>query len=74
MQRTSKVLAHLQLMRIRSHLLKYQRPEQSDFTPRKSATNRVLALRVLVESRREFLQGMLSVYVDLKKGVCFSAS
>ena len=28
-----KVLAHLLLMRVRSHLLKYQIPEQSEFTP-----------------------------------------
>ena len=62
-----KVLAHLLLMRIRSHLLKYQRPEQSGFTPGKSTTDRILALRVLVERRLEFRQGMLAAYVDLKK-------
>ena len=62
-----KVLAHLLLTRIRTHLLKYQRPEQSGFTPGKSTTDRILALRVLVERRREFRQGMLAAYVDLKK-------
>ena len=62
-----KVLAHLLLMRIRGHLLKLQRPEQSGFTPGKSTTDRILALRVLVERRREFRQGMLASYVDLKK-------
>ena len=62
-----KVLAHLLLMRIRSHLLKYQRPEQSGFTPGKSTTDRILALRVLVERRLEFRQGLLAAYVDLKK-------
>ena len=51
-----KVLAHLLLMRIRSHLLKHQRPEQLGFTPGKSTTDRILALRVLVE--RECLQPM----------------
>ena len=30
-----KVLAYLLLIRVRSHLLKYQRPEQSGFTPGK---------------------------------------
>ena len=49
-----KVLAYLLLMRICSHLLKYQRPEQSGFTPGESTTDRILALRVLVERRREF--------------------
>ena len=44
-----KVLAHLLLTRIRTHLLKHQRPEQSGFTPGKSTTDRILALRVLVE-------------------------
>ncbi|KAG0724748.1 LINE-1 retrotransposable element ORF2 protein [Chionoecetes opilio] len=62
-----KVLAHLLLTRIRSHLVKHQRPQQSGFTPGKSTTDRILALRVLVEHRREFRQGMLAAYVDLKK-------
>ncbi|KAG0726185.1 LINE-1 retrotransposable element ORF2 protein [Chionoecetes opilio] len=62
-----KVLAHLLLTRIRSHLVKHQRPQQSGFTPGKSTTDRILALRVLVERRREFGQGMLAAYVDLKK-------
>ena len=60
-----KVLVHLQLMRIRSHLPKYQRPEQSRFTPGKSTTDHILALRVLVEHQHEFRQGMLAAYVDL---------
>ncbi|KAG0728220.1 Prefoldin subunit 5 [Chionoecetes opilio] len=38
-----------------------------EFTPGKSTTDRILALRVLVERRREFQQGMLAAYVDLKK-------
>ena len=62
-----KVLAHVLLMRIRDHLLKYQRPEQSGFTPKKSTVDRILALRVLVERRLEFRQGLLAAYVDLKK-------
>ena len=47
-----KVLAHLLLMRVRSHLLKYQRPEQSGFTPGKSTTDRIFVFSVLVEHRR----------------------
>ena len=54
-------------MRVRSHLLKYQRPEQSGFTPGKSTADRILALRVLVERQREFRQGMLAAYVVCKK-------
>ena len=62
-----KVFAHILLVRVRSHLLKGQRPEQSGFTPKKSTIDRILALRVLVERRREFRKGLLAVYVDLKK-------
>ena len=62
-----KVLAHLLLMRVRDHLLRTQRPEQSGFTPKKSTIDRILALRVLVERRLAFRQGMLAAYVDLKK-------
>ena len=62
-----KVFARLLLLRVRDHLLKLQRPEQSGFTPKKSTTDRILALRVLVERRREFRQRMLAAYVDLKK-------
>ena len=40
---------------------------ESVFTPGKSTTDRILALRVLVERRREFRQEMLAAYVDLKK-------
>ena len=62
-----KVLTRLLLMRVRDHLLRTQRPEQSGFTPKKSTIDRILALRVLAERRREFQQGMLAAYVDLKK-------
>ena len=45
----SKVLARILLDRIRPHLLKHQRPEQSWFTQKRSTTDRILALRVLLE-------------------------
>ena len=61
------LLTHLLVTRIRTHLLKHQRPEQSRFTPGKSTTDCILLLRVLVERRREFRQRMLAAYVDLKK-------
>ena len=62
-----KVLAHILLRRIRHHLLRHQRPEQSGFTPGKSTVDRILALRVIVERRREFGRGLLAAYIDLKK-------
>ena len=66
---SGKVLVHLLLMRVCSHLLKYRRLEQSGFTPDKSTTDRILALRVLAGHRRESRQGMLAAYIDLKKAV-----
>lgn len=62
-----KVLARVILGRIRQQLLAHQRPEQSGFTPKKSAIDRILALRVLCERKREFRQGLLAAYVDLRK-------
>ena len=47
--------------------MKYRRPEQSGFTPGRSTTDCILAFRVLVERRREFRKGMLTVFVDFKK-------
>jgi hypothetical protein len=62
-----KVLARIILSRIRDHLLAHQRPEQSGFTPKKSTTDRILALRVLIERKREFRQQLLAAYVDFRK-------
>ncbi|XP_069989707.1 uncharacterized protein [Penaeus vannamei] len=57
-----KVLAHILLRRIRDHLLRHQKPEQSGFT-----IDRILTFRVTVERRCEFRHGLLAVYIDLKK-------
>ena len=61
------MLAHLLLMQVHSYLLKYQIPEQSGLTPSKSTTDRILALRVLVQHRREFRQGIIAAYINLEK-------
>ena len=62
-----KVFARLILDRVRHHLLEHQRPEQSGFTPKRSTIDRILALQVLTERRRDFQQGPLAAYVDLCK-------
>ena len=62
-----KVFAQIILDRGRHHLLEHQRPEQSGFTPKRSTIDRILALRVLTERRRDFWQGLLAAYVDLCK-------
>ena len=62
-----KVFAWKILDRVHHHLLEHQRPEQSGFTPKRSTIDRILALRVLTERRREFRQGLLAAYVDLCK-------
>ena len=62
-----KVFSRVILNRIRGHLVQHQRPEQSGFTPKKSTVDRILALRVLIERRREFRKPFLGAYVDFKK-------
>ena len=54
-------------------MLKYQRPEQSGFTPSTSTTDRILALCVLVKCQRESRQDAHSL-CQSQKGVWFSAS
>ena len=62
-----KVFARIILDRVRHHLLEHQHPEQSGFTPKRSKIDRILTLRVLTKRRREFRQGLLAAYVDLRK-------
>ena len=63
----SKVLARILLDRVRPHLLKHQRLEQSGFTPKRSTTDRILALRVLSERMREYRRRFFAAYIDLRK-------
>ena len=60
-----KVFAQIIIDGVRHHLLKYQRPEQSGFTPKRSMIDHVLGLRVLTKRRREFQQGLLAAFVNL---------
>ena len=62
-----KVFAQIIIDRVRHNLLEHQRPEQPGFTPKRSTIDRILALRVLTERRREFRQGLLAAFVDLCK-------
>ena len=63
-----KVFAQIIIIdRVRHHLLEHQCPEQSDFTLKRSMIDRILALRVLTECRREFRQGLLAAFVYLCK-------
>ena len=48
-------------------MLEHQRQEQSGFTPKRSMIDRILALQVLTERRREFWQGLPAADVDLCK-------
>ena len=60
-----EVFAQIILDWVRHHLLEQHFPKQSCFTPKGSIIDRILALRVLTERRREFQQGLLAAYVDL---------
>ena len=62
-----KVFARIIIDRVRHHLLEHQHPKQLGFTPNRSTIDRILALRVLTEHRREFQQRLLAAYVDLCK-------
>ena len=62
-----KVFARIILDRVHHHLLEHQHSEQSGFIPMRSMIDRILALQVLTERRREFQQGLLTFYVDLWK-------
>ena len=46
-----KVFARLFLDKVCHHLLEHQRPEQSDFIPKRSTIDRIPALRVPTEHR-----------------------
>lgn len=48
-------------------MLYFQWPEQSGSEPGKSTTNRILALRVLLERRIELRQWLFAAYIYLKK-------
>ena len=62
-----KVFAQIILDRVCHHLLEHQCAEQSGFTPKRSMIDRILALWVLTERRREFRQRLLAAHVDLCK-------
>ncbi len=62
-----KVFAQIIIDRVLHHLLEHLHSEQSGFTPKRSTIDRILALRVLTERRREFRQGLLAAYVGLCK-------
>ena len=53
--------------RILPCLLAAQWPQQSGFTIKMSATDRILALRVVVERKCKFLQKLHAAYADLRK-------
>ena len=62
-----RVFARIIIDRVRHHLLEHQHPEHSGFTPKRSMIDRVFALRIFTECRREFRQRLLAAYVDLCK-------
>ena len=52
-----KVFASIILDGVHHHLLEHQYPEQSGFTPKRSMTDCIIALPVLIECRRVFGRG-----------------
>ena len=62
----SKVFTSVLLKRIRFHLFSVRRPQQAGFTPSRSTTDCILALRVMAQRRREYWKALFAAYVDLK--------
>lgn len=61
-----KVFAGVILARIKDHLIKSRRLEQSGYTPGRSTVDRIFTLNSLIQTRREFRQPLWIAYVDLK--------
>ena len=58
-----KEIAYLLLMWICIHFLKYQRPGKKELMLDRLTTERIIALRILVDRRREFRQGMIAAVI-----------
>jgi len=58
--------AHVLLSRVEPLLIDERRPQQSEFTPGRSTSDAVLALRLLSDLHREFSRPLYVAYVDLK--------
>ena len=54
-----KVFARIIIDGVRHHLLEHQHPEQSDFTPKRSTIDRILALRSSPNAEESFGRGCL---------------
>jgi len=61
-----KALAHILLAQIQPLLISKRKPQQSVFTPGRSTSEAVLALRLLSDLHREFSQPLYVAYVNLK--------
>ena len=62
----SKIVTAIILRRIQPLILSTRRPQQAGFTPKRSTSDCILALRVLAQQRREYRQPLLAAYIDLK--------
>jgi len=63
---SGKVFAHWRLRRLKPLLNVHRRPQQSGFTPGRSTTDAILALRLFVELQLNFQRHLHVAYVDLK--------
>ena len=62
----AKGFAHICLARMKRTIFAKQRPQQSGFTPDRSTLDRIVALRLLAERRREYRQPLYTDYIDLR--------
>jgi hypothetical protein len=61
-----KLFAHILLNWINDKLIATPRKEQSGFTPGRSTIDRIIALNLILQDRREYRRPLWIAYVDLK--------
>ena len=61
-----KLFAHILLTTIKNALIESRRKEQSGFTPHRSTIDRICALNLILQGRREYQRPLWIAYVDLK--------
>ena len=67
---SGKVFARIIIDGVRHHLLEYQRPEQSGFTPKRSTIDRILALGPSPNADESFGRGCLQpMFISVKRSI-----
>ena len=63
--------AHVLLARVKGHLQRLPRTEQSGFTPHRSTVDRITTLNMILQTRREYRRPSGVAYVDFRSAFDF---